>query len=89
MLCILIKKNKQKNKTKVLEYVGPTYRTMVANLSIALFYTAGTTLLPWIAWAINDWRMLSLATALPMASVVVAYWIVPESARYTNRIQKN
>ncbi|XP_057381734.1 organic cation transporter protein-like [Daphnia carinata] len=66
----------------VLEYVGPTYRTLVANLSIALFYTAGTTLLPWIAWAISDWRMLSLATALPMATVVIAYWIVPESARW-------
>lgn len=66
----------------VLEYVGPTYRTLVANLSIALFYTMGTTLLPWIAWGISDWRMLSLATALPMASAVAAYWIVPESARY-------
>jgi hypothetical protein len=66
---------------KVLEYVGPTYRTLVANLSIALFYTAGTTILPWIAWGISDWRMFSLATSIPMASVVVAYWIVPESAR--------
>jgi hypothetical protein len=50
-------------------------------LSIALFYTAGTTILPWIAWGISDWRMFSLATSIPMASVVVAYWIVPESAR--------
>ncbi|XP_046454856.1 organic cation transporter protein-like [Daphnia pulex] len=66
----------------VLEYVGPTYRTLVANLSIALFYTAGTTVLPWIAWGISDWRMFSLATSIPMASVILAYWIVPESARW-------
>ncbi|XP_032796189.2 organic cation transporter protein [Daphnia magna] len=66
----------------VLEYVGPTYRTLVANLSIALFYTAGTTILPWIAWGISDWRMFSLATSIPMASAIAAYWIVPESARW-------
>ncbi|KAK4014106.1 hypothetical protein OUZ56_026651 [Daphnia magna] len=66
----------------VLEYVGPSYRTMVANLSIALFYTAGTTLLPWIAWGISDWRMFSLATSIPMTLAVTAYWIVPESARW-------
>ena len=65
----------------MLEYVGPQYRTMVANLSIALFYTCGTTVLPWIAWAISDWRVLSLATAVPMLAALVAYWIVPESAR--------
>ena len=65
----------------VLEYVGPRYRTMVANLSIAIFYTAGTTLLPWIAWAIGDWRNFSLITAVPMAAALLAYWIVPESAR--------
>ena len=61
--------------------MGPKYRTIVANLSIALFYTAGTTILPWIAWGISDWRMFSLATAVPMASALTAYWIVPESAR--------
>ena len=55
---------------------------MVANLSIAIFFTAGTTLLPWIAWAIRDWRYFSLITAVPMASALAAYWIVPESARY-------
>ena len=64
-----------------MEYVGPQYRTLVANLSIALFYTAGTTVLPWIAWLVRDWRLFSLVTAVPMALSVAAYWIVPESAR--------
>ena len=66
----------------VMEYVGPTYRTLAGNLSIALFYTLGTTVLPWIAWALQDWRVFSLVTALPMALSFTAYWLVPESARY-------
>lgn len=65
----------------VLEYVGPSYRTLVANLSIALFYTLGTTVLPWIAWWLSDWRVFSLATSVPMALSLFAYWVVPESAR--------
>jgi OCT family organic cation transporter-like MFS transporter 13 len=30
----------------VLEFCGPSYRTLVANLSIAVFYTLGTLILP-------------------------------------------
>ena len=66
---------------QVLEYVGPKYRTLAGNLAIALFYTAGTTLVPWIAWGISDWRMFSLATAIPTFLVFLAYWVVPESPR--------
>ena len=66
----------------MLEYVGPKYRTLTGNLSLALFYTLGTTALPWIAWAVADWRLFSLITSVPMLSVLAAYWIIPESARY-------
>ncbi|KAK2704056.1 organic cation transporter protein-like [Artemia franciscana] len=66
----------------MLEYVGPKYRTLVANLSIALFYTTGTVVLPWIAYAIFDWRIFSLVTSLPLLFGAAAYWLVPESARW-------
>jgi len=70
------------NLIPVLEYVGPKYRTIAANAAIALFYSTGSVLLPWIAWGIGDWRKFSLATSVPMSFALLAYWIVPESARY-------
>jgi len=66
----------------VLEYVGPKYRSLVGNLSTAIFYSAGMIVLPWIAWGIADWRMFSLATSVPMALVLIAPWILPESSRF-------
>lgn len=68
----------------MLEYVGPKYRSIVGNLSMAIFFTAGTTVLPWIAWLISDWRMFSLATSIPMLLVLFTHWILPESPRYSS-----
>ena len=66
----------------VLEYVGPQWRTFVANMSIAIYFTMATCLLPWMAYFIADWKMLCIATSVPLLLVVVTPWIVPESARY-------
>ncbi|CAB3221120.1 unnamed protein product [Arctia plantaginis] len=66
----------------VLEYVGPQYRTMVASLSLALFYGGSVTLLPWIAYFIADWKMLAWVTSLPMFLVLLAPWLIPESTRW-------
>ncbi|XP_063589244.1 organic cation transporter protein-like [Penaeus indicus] len=66
----------------VLEYVGPRRRTLVANLSIALFYTAGTVALPWLAKWVANWRLLCALSAVPMMVSCVAHWILPESARW-------
>ncbi|XP_066983222.1 organic cation transporter protein-like [Macrobrachium rosenbergii] len=65
-----------------IEYVGPKHRTLVANLSIALFYTAGTVLLPWYMVLIGDWRIASVASGFPMILTCTLYWILPESARW-------
>jgi len=65
-----------------LEYVGPTYRTLVANLSIAIFYTIGTLILPWLFLGIGNWRIFALAISLPMSLAIVAIFLVPESARF-------
>lgn len=66
----------------MLEYVGPKWRTFVANMSIALFFTFAVCILPWIAYYLADWRMTCIITSLPLALAVAAPWLVPESARW-------
>ncbi|XP_072935447.1 solute carrier family 22 member 3-like [Epargyreus clarus] len=70
----------------VLEYVGPSYRTLVGNLPIAIFFGGACVLLPWIALWISDWRKLLWVTTLPMVINVLVPFLVPESARwYTSK----
>ncbi|XP_012217407.2 organic cation transporter protein [Linepithema humile] len=66
----------------VLEYVGPKWRTFVANMSIALFFTFAACILPWIAYFLADWRMTCIAISVPLALAIAAPWLVPESARW-------
>ncbi|XP_043271469.1 organic cation transporter protein-like [Venturia canescens] len=66
----------------VLEYVGPKWRTFVANMSIALFFTAAACLLPWIAYFVADWRWTIVATSVPLVLAIATPWVVPESARW-------
>lgn len=65
-----------------MEYVGPEKRTLVGNVPLAVFLTLGAASLPWIAYALADWRLFSIVTSAPIALVVIAWWIVPESARW-------
>ncbi|KAI5703777.1 hypothetical protein M8J76_006486 [Diaphorina citri] len=66
----------------VLEYVGPSWRTFVANMSIAIFFTLAASLLPWIAYYVANWQYLCVITSLPLLVAVITPWIVPESARW-------
>ncbi|XP_069680629.1 organic cation transporter protein [Periplaneta americana] len=66
----------------VLEYVGPQWRTFVANMSIAIYFTMASCLLPWMAYFIADWKMLCIATSVPLLLAAVTPLIVPESARW-------
>lgn len=66
----------------VLEYVGPKWRTFVANMSIAIFFTFAASILPWIAWFVADWRVLCYVTSAPLAIAIFTPWFVPESARW-------
>ncbi|XP_076272470.1 solute carrier family 22 member 13 [Rhynchophorus ferrugineus] len=66
----------------VLEYVGPKWRTFVANMSIAIFFTFAASILPWIAYFLADWKMLCYVTSAPLALAILTPWIVPESARW-------
>ncbi|XP_070168667.1 carcinine transporter isoform X2 [Polyergus mexicanus] len=66
----------------VIEYVGPKYRTLVANMSFGIYFAFAASILPWIAYWISDWRILSVVTSFPMVVAFLSPWIVPESARW-------
>ncbi|XP_046391762.1 solute carrier family 22 member 13-like [Ischnura elegans] len=66
----------------VLEYVGPSWRTFVANMSIAIYFTLGTVALPWIAYGISNWRYFAIASSAPLLLAAFTPWLVPESARW-------
>ncbi|KAF7283147.1 hypothetical protein GWI33_001257 [Rhynchophorus ferrugineus] len=56
----------------VLEYVGPKWRTFVANMSIAIFFTFAASILPWIAYFLADWKMLCYSPpGIPSATLAI------------------
>ncbi|XP_073948789.1 beta-alanine transporter-like isoform X2 [Choristoneura fumiferana] len=66
----------------VLEYIGPRYRTVAANMAIALFFGGGCLALPWLALGLADWRLLLWVTSAPMLLVIILPFTVPESVRW-------
>lgn len=66
----------------MLEYVGPKWRTFVANMSIAIFFTCAACALPYIAWGLKNWQHLAIVTSAPLVLAVLTPWLVPESARW-------
>jgi len=57
-------------------------RTLVVNVAFGLYFAFGSTVLPWTAYYIANWRFFAYITAVPMMSVFITPWILPESARY-------
>ncbi|XP_072936137.1 carcinine transporter-like [Epargyreus clarus] len=66
----------------VLEYIGPRYRTLVANTTMAIYYGGGCLLLPWLALWLADWRKLLWVTSGPLVMIAIVPFTVPESARW-------
>ncbi|XP_075988812.1 organic cation transporter protein-like [Anticarsia gemmatalis] len=66
----------------VLEYVGPKWRTFVANMCIATYFTLAACMLPWIALGVNEWRNYTLLISVPLLLAAITPWLVPESARW-------
>lgn len=66
----------------MLEYVGPKWRTFVANMSIAIFFTFASCLLPWMALYIANWQWFAIAVSAPLILAVFTPLCVPESARW-------
>lgn len=69
--------------------MGPRYRTFVANMSIAIFFTMAACMLPWIAYYLANWRILAVVTSAPLLLAVFTPLVVPESARFVLKILLN
>ncbi|KAH9643327.1 hypothetical protein HF086_012997 [Spodoptera exigua] len=66
----------------IIEYVAPKYRTVLANLSFAIFYSLIVTVFPWIILACGHWKTIGLVTSLPLALALVTPFYLPESPRW-------
>ncbi|XP_046742459.1 organic cation transporter protein-like isoform X3 [Diprion similis] len=66
----------------VLEYVAVNKRSLVVNGAFGFYFALSSTILPWIAYFVADWRILCYVFAIPLLSAIVTPWILPESARW-------
>ncbi|XP_046398568.1 solute carrier family 22 member 8-like isoform X2 [Ischnura elegans] len=66
----------------ILEYVDTKKRALMANLPFAVFLTMALVALPWVAYLAWDWRLFSILICIPVASIVLAPLVVPESSRW-------
>ncbi|XP_017878840.1 carcinine transporter-like isoform X2 [Ceratina calcarata] len=66
----------------VLEYMAVEKRTLVVNVAFGLYFAVASTVLPWMAYYIANWRYFTYVSALPLLSVFITPWILPESARW-------
>ncbi|XP_011499845.1 PREDICTED: solute carrier family 22 member 3-like [Ceratosolen solmsi marchali] len=75
----------------VMEYMAVRKRILVVNVAFGMYFALGSTVLPWIAYYIADWRYFSYVSALPLLSCFITPWILPESARWyiSNKMSHN
>ncbi|GAB6031982.1 hypothetical protein CHUAL_010360 [Chamberlinius hualienensis] len=66
----------------VMEYVHPNRRTAFSNLSFGIFFTAGSVILPWLAYTVPNWRYFCGICAIPFLLILPFYRYIPESARW-------
>lgn len=66
----------------VLEFVAPKYRSLMANVSFAVFYTLFVTTLPFMALALAHWKLIALVTSVPFAIAIFTPLFMPESPRW-------
>ncbi|KAH8255883.1 hypothetical protein KR026_000882 [Drosophila bipectinata] len=62
-----------------LENVGNKYRTLVGNLALALAFTLGGALLPWIALWCGNWKFFNQVITLPFTILILFCMFIPES----------
>lgn len=51
-------------------------------MSIALFFTFASCILPWIALWLGNWQMITIVTSTPLLLAIFTPWVIPESARW-------
>ncbi|KAH7944808.1 hypothetical protein HPB49_000749 [Dermacentor silvarum] len=65
----------------VVEYVAPERRMMVLS-AFQFSYPLVGAAFPWMAYALADWRILTLVCAVPPLAAPLFSWFVPESLRW-------
>lgn len=65
----------------VMEYTGPTKRTIVL-CTWAGSWTSCAAVLPWIAYGLRNWRLLLCVPFVPASVLIIVSWWVPESASW-------
>ncbi|XP_031842346.1 carcinine transporter-like isoform X2 [Nomia melanderi] len=66
----------------VLEYMAISKRSVVVNITYGTYFAVASTILPWMAYYIANWRIFAYVTAFPMLFVFIIPWTLPESARW-------
>ncbi|XP_047990124.1 organic cation transporter protein-like [Leguminivora glycinivorella] len=65
----------------VMEMVGPRMRVAFGT-SMNSFFSVGCVIAGLLAWAFNDWRVLTRVLYIPMFIMSFSLWLVPESVRW-------
>lgn len=65
-----------------MEYIRPSMRTIGLSICIGVFYCLGSAITPWIAVYCGTWKLFLLVTALPLLTVPLFYFVLPESAQW-------
>lgn len=60
---------------------GPKYR-VAAGICCSTFFASGLVILGLIAWAVPNWRILTLILFIPQLLIVSYLWIITESSRW-------
>ncbi|XP_017129329.1 solute carrier family 22 member 3 [Drosophila elegans] len=71
-----------------LENVGIKYRTLVGNLALAIAFTLGSVVLPWVAYAFHSWRHYAMAVSLPVVIMILMSLLLPESPSWLFSVGK-
>ncbi|XP_017263797.1 solute carrier family 22 member 7 [Kryptolebias marmoratus] len=64
-----------------IEWVDIKHRTLVSVL-LTMSWSFSTSLLPAVAYLVNDWRYLIATVTTPVLVAIISWWWVPESARW-------
>ncbi|XP_050674824.1 organic cation transporter protein-like [Leptidea sinapis] len=65
----------------IIELSGKSFRPYLTGL-IEIAYIVGYISMPGIAYLLNDWRNMQLASSIPFAFTIFYYWLIPESPRW-------
>ncbi|CAH0682937.1 unnamed protein product [Spodoptera exigua] len=65
----------------MMELVGPKFR-VAAGAAMNTCFALGQVTMGLIAWAVPDWRNLTLALYIPQFITIFYYWLISESVRW-------